>query len=278
MGAIPDGFAYVPEGRSLFGANCDEDLRRAFFGAAPAHQVWTSGFLIAKNETTYAEYIEFLDTLDPEEVELRRPRSDSSGLEGGFNVVRGEEGVWTVEWLRGDVAVRAAAGELFRYPGRKRRAEADWTRWPVGGISVEDAEAYTDWLDRSGRLPGARLCSEVEWERAARGAGDRVYPHGDAFDPEDANSELTYDRNPLGMGPDPVGSYPASRSPFGVDDMSGNVFEWTASTLAEGYVARGGSFFFGNLTVRAVNRAELDSGFRAPMLGVRVCATYTSAE
>src|SRR6202022_2636026 len=105
---------------------------------------------------------------------------------------------------------------------RNRRAEQDWLRFPVAAISLEDAQAYLGWLDRSGRLPGARLCDEYEWERAARGADDRRFAHGDTLSPEDANFDETYDRK--GFGPDEVGTHPASTSPFGVRDLVGNVW------------------------------------------------------
>lgn len=60
----------------------------------------------------------------------------------------------------------ARGGEPLRYPGRTHRATQDWLRMPVSAISREDALAYLAWLDRSGRIPGARLCTEYEWARA----------------------------------------------------------------------------------------------------------------
>src|SRR6185503_7285159 len=98
-----------------------------------------------------------------------------------------------------------------------RQREHDWRRFPVIGISAEDAIAYAAWLARTGRVPGARLCTEVEWERAARGADGRTYPGDHEFAPDDANIDVTHGKND--KGPDEVGSHPASRSPFGVEDM-----------------------------------------------------------
>src|SRR5205814_1205645 len=69
----------------------------------------------------------------------------------------------------------------------------DWARLPVDGASREDGEQFAAWLARSGRVPGARLCTDREWERAARGADDRRYPNGNGDPgPNDACPLDTY--------------------------------------------------------------------------------------
>ena len=73
----------------------------------------------------------------------------------------------------------AKVGEALSYIGRHERARQDWSRLPVVGIAPADAMRYLEWLRATRRVPGARLCTEVEWERAARGADDRLFPHGD---------------------------------------------------------------------------------------------------
>jgi eukaryotic-like serine/threonine-protein kinase len=144
---------------------------------------------------------------------------------------------------------------------------------PVSGISLDDVEAYTGWLDRTGRVKGARPCTEHEWERAARGADDREYPHGDRMTPREANFDETYGKQPRAMGPDEVGSFPASRSPFGLDDLSGNVGELTVGTISgEAASMRGGAFYWGSLTGRATNRWTVERTSRSVMVGLRVCA------
>jgi formylglycine-generating enzyme required for sulfatase activity len=143
----------------------------------------------------------------------------------------------------------------------------------VIGIDAEDAEAYAAWVATTRRVPGARLCRETEWERAARGADGREFPHGALLAPDDANFDETYDKRPDAMGPDEVGSHPASRSPFGVDDMAGNAVEWTTSSLVPGdYVVRGGSYFHDQKTSRTVNRTVVVPTLRDATLGVRLCA------
>jgi formylglycine-generating enzyme required for sulfatase activity len=144
---------------------------------------------------------------------------------------------------------------------------------PVSGISWHDAVAYGRWLDRTGRLLGARPCDEHEWERAARGADGRLFPHGDRLAPDDADAAETYGRVTAAFGPDEVGTHPASDSPFGVSDLAGNAWEWTASRGGDGDVAiRGGSWYHNPLAARSNNREASEPDLREITIGVRICA------
>ncbi|RKH45524.1 nSTAND1 domain-containing NTPase [Corallococcus sicarius] len=270
--AVPEGFVYVPPGRFLQGASESEYLRRAFFYAPPLHEVETGAYLIARHEVTFGDYIAFLASLPAKERSERRPGNRHRITV--VDLVEEQDGRWRLELSPASAHYSAKEGEPVRYGKRNRRAVQDWRRFPVSAISYDDALAYVAWLDRTGRVPGARLCTEREWERAARGADGRRYPGGDWLGPDDANVDLTYGREPLGFGPDEVGSHPRSRSPFGVDDLAGNVWEWTRSDVVPDQPsAQGGSWYQSDLTAHAANRDVVERTLREALLGLRVCAT-----
>jgi formylglycine-generating enzyme required for sulfatase activity len=275
-GEVPRDFAYVPAGDFWFG-DADENLRASFLDTVPIHRRHTEAFLIARHETTYREWIEFLEALPEAERAPLCPRV-SAPLRGSLQL-REIDGGWQLMFQPTSLRYAARVGEPFAYAGRTRRERQDWLDFPVAGMSPADAELYLRWLRETGRVPGARLCTELEWERAARGADDRSYPHGDELGPDDANFDVTYGRVDSAFGPDVVGAHPASRSPFGVDDLAGNAFELVRSSESpSGFVIRGGAYFFGAATCRITNRNTIPSTFRDVTSGIRVCASTKEAE
>lgn len=276
-GEVPPGYVYVAPGPFRFGSPADEDARRGFLSATPVHDRETAGYFIGGSEVTIAEWTTFLDTLSDSERTLRTPSVDEhvSGKQA-LRLVRERDRSWSISLGLAGHEYSARWGEPFHYDGRTRRANQDWRKFPVTGVTAPDVEAYTRWLDASGALPGARMCTEAEWERAARGADRRLYPLGNILDPKDANIDETYGKDRVAMGPDEIGSYPQSNSPFGLTDMAGNAFEWTTSILEkDGYVARGGSFFYDLKSAQSVNRAVVIPVFRDVGVGFRVCASHT---
>lgn len=276
---VPDGFVVVPEGAFLLGSGDPEPLRREFLKTVPLHPARNGPFLIARDEVTYAEWLAFLRELPPAERAARTPRVETKGFRGGLGLARERDGRYRLSFQPTVRRYSAVEGEPIRYAERDRRAVQDWRRFPVTGISWADALAFTRWLDRTGRVPGARPCREDEWERAARGADGRDYPGAARLGADDANIDLTYGKHPLALGPDEVGSHPAGASPYGVLDLAGNAFEWTEGALAgaAGPVLRGGSFYYSTSTARATNREAVEPTMRDLTLGLRVCASLRAA-
>jgi serine/threonine protein kinase/formylglycine-generating enzyme required for sulfatase activity len=269
--SIPEGFVYIPEGTFLVGSD-EDDTNRIRNERQPLHPAATAGFFIARHEVTFADWLRYLRALPEEERAARTPK-----LNDEFHELRlspEEGGRYRLTLKPGGATYSALEGEKLRYPGRTRRVEQDWTRMPVAGISYADALAYAAFMSDMETPRGARLCGQMEWERAAKGADDRVFPHGDRLEKDDANWDKTYDQNPQGFGPDEVGSHPASVSPFGVLDMAGNVWELTAPFGPSGPpVGRGGSFFQPALDARTYNFHELEQSLRSALVGLRLCAT-----
>lgn len=104
--------------------------------------------------------------------------------------------------------------------------------YPVVYINMDDVKAYTDWAKK-------RLPTEVEWQYAAQGNDMRKFPWGNTMD----TSKCNYNSN----HPEAVDSHPSGASPFGVEDMIGNVWQMTNDVYDnDSYyynIIRGGSYY-----------------------------------
>jgi len=150
----------------------------------------------------------------------------------------------------------------LRYPNR-----------PVVSVSWYEAMAYCAWAR-------TRLPTEEEWECAARGGRENVrYPWGNQTPDE---SRANFDGKP--GHPTPVGLYPdgATPEPGGIEDMAGNVFEWTASSWRKDYsqpqldeavtnprVIRGGAWYFDSRYLRVSYRYRFLPDVRSDIIGFR---------
>jgi len=94
---------------------------------------------------------------------------------------------------------------------------------PVVGVCWYEVRAYCSWMTVQTGM-AFRLPTEAEWEAAARGVRGRLYAYGDAFDVTKGNTIETHMR-----GTTPVGVFFEGDTPEGVNDMAGNVGQWTSS-------------------------------------------------
>jgi len=277
--SLPDGYAYVPPGCFLEGSDQPEMIRRSLH-STPLHRACMStGYLIAKHEVTFGDWLEYLNAL-PAGARARHLLEQSRPSSIAAIELRWRSSIgWTFAFYRTPANARPSPvpeGEPFRYPPIARRQPEDWRQFPLTGISVPDLEEYLSWLDRSGRLRGARLCGEYEWERAASGADGRAYPAGDHLSAQDANFDATYGRQTGAYGPSAAGSHPGSRSPFGLDDMAGNAVEMTIPYTSDlgGIVLRGAGWYYNAFDALVANRNAGEPNLTDPLVGTRVCASY----
>ena len=268
-GEGPPGFLFIPAGSFLTGLQGPEDFRRAA-GASPMYEVSTGPYWIQQDEVTFRQWIEFLSSLPP--ARRRNLAPYALGRDGPVTLEE-TNGTWVLTFQPGAVRFRVPLGKPLVYPGRRSWSSQDWSLLPVSGISPGQAVEFAGWI--SSRLGiETRLCTESEWERAARGSDGRSFTLGARVDPDEANFDRTYDRRPEAYGPDMVGSHPASDSPYGLHDMQGNAREIVRSDHDDvDLLEKGGSWyhdlgFDGNLG----GRFALEPGTKSLQLGFRLCA------
>jgi iron(II)-dependent oxidoreductase len=196
-GAGPDAVVGVPAGSFEMGAN---GYPFAYDNEQPPHRVDVGAFRLDRRPVTNAHFGGFVDSGGYAIPEL--------WAEDGWAWREACEVEHPHSWIR--------AGRSWLVRGLYEHRELDPDE-PVWGVSWYEADAYARWA-------GRRLPTEAEWEYAARGPEARRYPWGDEEPaPERANLD-----NHFG-GPSRSGAYREGASPFGVLDMAGNVWEWTAT-------------------------------------------------
>jgi len=184
-----------------------------------------------------------------------------------------------------------ACAEPSTYSPQCNFRKEDRENHPVNCVTYDQAQAYCAWA-------GKRLCTEAEWEKAARGGCElyqdcaketRRFPWGDE---EPACARAVY--GPCSCrGTCEAGVRASGASPYGVLDLAGNVWEWVADTYHPTYdqapadggawsggqdrVYRGGSFLSPATALRASNRTFMKPDENTDALGFRCCRTPAPA-
>ena len=201
---LGEAFTYIPAGSYLSGGDALAP------NPVERHGKYVKAYAIGTYPVTVEEYLEFVNDVcrtDPEEAQRRTPRATSTA---GF--------YWS-----------AQEGGGFAIASPDPDGDVWEPRWPVMGVSWQDAVAYCAWYSRRcGAI--VRLPTREEWEKAARGVDGRLYPWGNHFDPTFCKMESSREGRPL---PEPVGSYPTDESPYGVRDLAGTIEEWTAGRFLD---------------------------------------------
>jgi len=131
---------------------------------------------------------------------------------------------------------RPADDHNFLRDWKDGRYPAGWDNRPVTWVSLEDARAFAQWA-------GRRLPHEWEWQYAAQGLDGRTYPWGNSWCDDCAPRQEHGRELP---GPSAVDAFPKGASPFGVMDLTGNVWQWTEEFQDEhtrAAILRGGSYY-----------------------------------
>lgn len=201
-GTMPDEAEESIELCEVYGWQCDIETAENSY---PAHRLRVDTFWMELNEVTYAQYVTFLNTMGP--------GSHQNGCLGEACVVtQAEDRTSSIAFNGANYVTSNPAIDDY----------------PVVSVTWYGAQAYCEAL-------GRRLPTEAEWEFAARGTDNTLYPWGNEWVFEAANvrgSSLQND-GVIIAGAQPVGGYPDYASRDGIRDLAGNVAEWVADWYAD---------------------------------------------
>jgi formylglycine-generating enzyme required for sulfatase activity len=262
----------IPAGKFLMGSDKQKDSL-AYDDELPQHEVNLSTYRMARYPVTVAQFAQFVKATGYQTT------AEKQGSAWGWTGSNYEE-IKGADWAH----PRGPESDV------KQKAEH-----PVTCVSWLDANEFCRWatsvLRAAGQTVEVRLPTEAEWEKAARGTDGRIYPWGNEA-PDKARCNFNMDVGDT----TPVGSYPTGKSPYGVLEMAGNVWEWTSSLWGQnlekpdfGYpydphdgredqaaggrrVVRGGSFVNSRSDVRSAYRSRSGVVYRFNDVGFRVVA------
>ncbi|MEM1416921.1 MAG: bifunctional serine/threonine-protein kinase/formylglycine-generating enzyme family protein [Myxococcota bacterium] len=197
-GTLDEGECFVPAGWSVVGAPGGAS------DAYPRTKVWLEGFVIRRDPVTVAEYVAFLEDLltsgKPAEAASMVP---ASGTDRTY--------------------VRVDAGRVIVAPVDNSPDPEAGLRAPIRWVTFAQAEAYARWLGERASKPW-RVPTDVEWEKAGRGADERRYPWGAT---PVASWVVARGHAPHGLRP--VDEPTRDESPYGVRHLAGCVRELCAT-------------------------------------------------
>lgn len=252
---------HIPAGAFIMGS--ESELADA--DEAPEQTVMLAEYWIDKTEVTNEQFAAFV--ADTGYV-------TTAEADGSSWVVNSE-----AQWEEID-------GTSWAHPQGPDTSYTEVMQHPVIHMSWDDASAFCEWRD-------ARLPTEAEWEKAARGTDGRPYPWGSNFNGNflnycDRTCRFPWADRDVNDGfpfTAPVGSYPNGASPYGILDMIGNAWEWTASsyedypynpddgrneiTATSNWVVRGGSWDYLEPFMRTSYRSQKPPGPRDISVGIR---------